>query len=180
MSFFSFLAMSESLFVHFGQAGYQTGNAWCLELFCLEHSIRPDDQFPSEKDVQSEADSISAFLSTGVGKHATTSCTFDLTSESKRSTRCDGVDLSELRNKLVFYHFLLKPRTSTLLAEKNNHEPLPDHGIVNFLSNPTSIYSYNKATAAKSFFLAITVVLCYHRCRSISLHYSSSVSSSVS
>jgi hypothetical protein len=80
----------------------------------------------------------------------------------KRSTRCDEVDLSELRTKLVFYHLLLTIlRSSTLLAEKNSHEPLPVQGIVNFLSKPTSIYRHNKATAAKSSFLLALLLLSF-------------------
>lgn len=40
--------MREVISIHVGQAGTQVGNA-CWELFCLEHGISPDGQFPSDK-----------------------------------------------------------------------------------------------------------------------------------
>jgi hypothetical protein len=68
--------MNETLSVHTGD---QAGNAW-WELSYLEHGIGPDDQFPLEKDVQGDTDSISSFLSeTPV---ATAFCTSDPSSES--------------------------------------------------------------------------------------------------
>ena len=61
--------MREVISVHVGQAGCQVGNA-CWELFCLEHGISPDGQFPPEKTSGSGDDAFMTFFSeTGAGKH---------------------------------------------------------------------------------------------------------------
>jgi len=59
--------MREIISLHIGQAGIQVGNS-CWELYCLEHSIKPDGTLPG--DTEGEDDSFNTFFSeTSGGKH---------------------------------------------------------------------------------------------------------------
>lgn len=61
--------MREVISIHVGQAGCQVGNA-CWELFCLEHGISPDGQFPADQTSGQGDDAFCTFFSeTGAGKH---------------------------------------------------------------------------------------------------------------
>ncbi|KAH0519104.1 Tubulin alpha-1C chain [Microtus ochrogaster] len=54
--------MRECIFIHVGQAGVQINNA-CWELYCLEHSIQPDGQMPSDKTIWGGDNSFNTFFS---------------------------------------------------------------------------------------------------------------------
>ena len=54
--------MREVISIHIGQAGVQMGNA-CWELYCLEHGIHPDGQFPSDDSIGIADDSFNTFFS---------------------------------------------------------------------------------------------------------------------
>ena len=70
--------MREVISIHVGQAGCQVGNS-CWELFCLEHGIGPDGQFPKEKTSDTGDSSFGTFFSeTGAGKHVPRSIMLDL------------------------------------------------------------------------------------------------------
>ncbi|CAC5374108.1 TUBA [Mytilus coruscus] len=70
--------MRKCISIHVGQAGVQTGNA-CWELYCLEQSIQPDGQMPSDKTIGGGDDSFNTFFSeTGAGKHVPRAVFVDL------------------------------------------------------------------------------------------------------
>ena len=70
--------MREVISIHVGQAGCQVGNS-CWELFCLEHGISPDGQFPQEKMSDTGDSSFGTFFSeTGAGKYVPRSIMLDL------------------------------------------------------------------------------------------------------
>ena len=70
--------MHECISIHVGQAGVQIGNA-CWELYCLEHSIQPDGQMPSDKTIGGGDDTFNTFFSeTGVAKHVPRAVSVDL------------------------------------------------------------------------------------------------------
>ena len=70
--------MREVISIHVGQAGVQVGNA-CWELFCLEHGINPDGQFPSDQTSGSGDEAFNTFFhETGAGKHVPRCVMLDL------------------------------------------------------------------------------------------------------
>ena len=70
--------MREVISINVGQAGVQVGNA-CWELFCLEHGIQPDGQYPSDKTSGQGDDAFSTFFhETGAGKHVPRCVSVDL------------------------------------------------------------------------------------------------------
>ncbi|TDH72242.1 hypothetical protein CCR75_008879 [Bremia lactucae] len=87
--------MREILSIHLGQGGIQVGNS-CWELYCLEHGIQPDGQFPSDSTGRSD-DSFSTFFSEiGSGKYVPRAVFVDL-----EPTVCDEVRTGTYRQ---LYH----------------------------------------------------------------------------
>ncbi|OBS78567.1 hypothetical protein A6R68_19036, partial [Neotoma lepida] len=70
--------MCECISIHIDLAGVQIGNA-CWEFHCLEHSIQPDGQMPSDKTTEEGDDSFNTFFrETGAGKRVPQAVFVDL------------------------------------------------------------------------------------------------------
>ena len=76
--FFHFIfKQRECISIHIGQAGCQIGNA-CWELYCMEHSIKPDGLMNEEAASKNDESFSTFFNEAGNGKHVPRALFLDL------------------------------------------------------------------------------------------------------